>query len=70
MKFTTFSYPKKVEYWICSDDRTFPTEKQALDWEAFLNKTRNDPANSNVNSITSDEIYPFSDEICPFNELH
>ena len=53
-------FPRKVEYWICSDDRTFPTKQQADDWEAYLEKTRNDPAYSNVNSITADKVDPFN----------
>ena len=60
MKFTTLSYPKKVEYWVCSDDRTFPTEQQALEWEAYLDKTRNDPNYSNATSATGDKLDIFN----------
>lgn len=54
------SFPRKVEYWVCSDDRTFPTEKEAKKWEEILDRTINDPAYSNANSITSDKIDPFN----------
>ena len=33
-------YPKKVEYWICSDKRTFQTEKEAEEHERFLEREK------------------------------
>jgi len=48
-------YPRKVEYWVCSDDRTFPTEQQAKDWEKILEYQRNNPE-GNANSITQQEV--------------
>ena len=54
------SFPRKVEYWVCSDDRTFPTEQQAKDWENYLEKTRNDPTYRAANSITWQEADMFN----------
>ena len=49
-------YPRKIEYWMCSDGRTFPNEEQARDWESYLEKSRNDPsAYSAANSISAKE---------------
>lgn len=36
-----FGYPREVKYWICSDNRTFPTEKQAREHEEFISKNQN-----------------------------
>ncbi len=36
-------YPKKVEYWICSDQTTHRTEEEAIAHEEYLRKTYNDP---------------------------
>lgn len=33
-------YPRKVEYWVCSDMRTFPTQKEAEAHEEFLARER------------------------------
>lgn len=52
-------YPRKVEYWVCSDGRSFPSEKEAQDWEDCLEKMRNDPAFSSANSLSADKINPY-----------
>lgn len=36
-------YPRKVEYWVCSDMRTFPTKKEAEAHEEFLKRERMNP---------------------------
>lgn len=36
-------YPRKVEYWVCSDMRSFPTEKEAQEHEDYLERERQNP---------------------------
>lgn len=52
------SYPRKVEYWICSDMRTFPTREEAEAHERMIQSE--DYRNKSYNASTSDkytEIY-------------
>ena len=51
-------YPRKVEYWICSDDRTFTTEKQAIEHENFISKAQSATfTNSSKDQATGYELY-------------
>ena len=45
-------FPRKIEYWMCSDGRTFPTEEQAKEYESFLERQSKDPS-SFANSYQS-----------------
>ena len=36
-------FPHKVEYWVCSDMRSFPTEKEAIAHEEYLERERLNP---------------------------
>lgn len=36
-------FPRKVEYWICSDKRTFTTEEEAIAHEEFLARQSSSP---------------------------
>ncbi len=33
-------YPRKIEYWVCSDMRQFSTEKEAQEHEEYLERER------------------------------
>lgn len=34
-------YPQEVNYWICSDGRTFSSKKEAVDHENFIERNLN-----------------------------
>ena len=38
-----FGFPRKIEYWMCSDKRTFPTQKEAEEHEAYLQRLAEHP---------------------------
>ena len=49
-----FGYPKKIEYWMCSDGQIVDSEERAREIEAFLDKERDNPTafSSSNNSHT------------------
>lgn len=53
-----FGYPREIKYWMCSDKRTFPTQKEAEEHEAYLQRMAEHPE-SYANSYTAKGTDPY-----------